>query len=105
MLIPEKVIVGGKTYIVKDNYAFIERDDVAGQTDHVINEIRIARTRGQQERALENVEETVIHEIVHCVDLVFCSNAVIDKLGENVISALGQGLYQALRDSGLLREE
>lgn len=101
MRIPSHLKVGGKVYEVLFPYAFAERNDLQGQSDHGTNKIRItAMTPGNEPRPRSNIEETFIHEILHCVDLVFNANA----LDEATILRLSEGLYQVLSDNGLLAE-
>ena len=99
MKIPKSVTVGGKTYKVLFPYVFTERTDICGQADHVALEIRLSSLGANgDELARENIEEVFMHEVVHCVDKVYNNNA----LNEETTDRLGQGLYQALRDSGML---
>ena len=101
MKIPESVTVGGKTFRVICPYQFTETE-LVGQVCNAVNEIRIAdRTVSGLERTRENIEEVFIHELLHAVDAVYNANA----LDEATIERIGQGLYQALRDSGMLRDK
>jgi len=96
MKIPSKLKVGGFTYKVIKNYKFKEISDSIGQTDHDVLEIRISYfDSGGIRRNQEKIEEIVIHEILHCINQAYNSN----KLDEETITRLGNGLYQVLKDN------
>lgn len=97
--LPKSVKVGGHTYRVLFPYGFRERTDLAGQTDHQLLEMRIAEVDSSGNvRAPTTVEETFIHELLHAVDRVYNGHS----LSEEQVMRLSEGLYQTLKDSGLL---
>lgn len=98
MNIPKTLKVGGRTYTVLYPYTFTERTDLGGQTDHVTNTMRIADHANEELRARENIEETLIHELLHCVDAMYNSS----ELKEDAVERLANGLYQVLKDNNLL---
>ena len=100
MIIPKKLKVGGHEYRVLYPHIFSERSDVCAQADHATNCIRVtAQTNGGEVRPRSNVEQSFFHEVLHCVDLVY--NGA--KLEDEVVERISQGMYQVLRDSGMLR--
>lgn len=96
--IPSTLKIGGHTYKVLKNYHFSQNTNLCAQAGHDEMEIRISGlTLSGKLRPRSTLEESFLHEILHCVDLVY-NNA---KLDENTISNLSQGLYQVLKDSGI----
>ena len=101
MKIPSKIKVGGFTYKVIKNYKFKEDPNLMAQGDHDLLEIRISYLgHSGERRSQEKIEEAVLHEILHCVNITYNSN----KLDEETIDKLSNGLYQVLKDNrGILR--
>lgn len=99
MKIPKHIKVGGKVYGVLYPHTFTEVGNLSGQSCHLTNTIRLSiQGAGGERRARENVEEVFVHEVLHCVDVVYNAG----KLDEDTVDRLAQGLYQVLSDSGLL---
>lgn len=102
MRIPKQLKVGGQVYEVIYPYVFMERASIGGLADHVTNTIRIAALGDAgAPYAKENIEEAFIHELLHCVDVVYNNHG----LDEVVVTRLAEGLYQVLKDNKLLVEE
>ncbi len=101
MKIPNQVKVGGKHYQISYPYLFAEREDRLGQTNNHTNKIFIADQSGNKPIAIENIEETFFHEIIHAIDWVYNGG----QLEEEVVSRLSEGLYQVLSDNNLLSKE
>lgn len=101
MKIPNKIKVGGFEYKVVRNYRFKETA-LAGQAHHRTLEIRLSdvETNGLK-YPKSKVEETFLHELLHCVDNVYNCG----KLDEDMVDRLSNGLYQVLEDNKLLRGE
>lgn len=100
MIIPKKLKVGGHVYEIKKDYQFKERRDRSGQSDHDLYLILIAdRNAGGLKRPAQAIEETFIHEALHCIDEVYNSSS----LTEEQVYRLSQGLYQVLTDNKMLR--
>ena len=96
---PATIQVGGVVYQVIYPYVFIERSDLAGQSCHRTNVIRLGY---QYEKtgevfASETIVQTFWHEVLHCIDVVY--NA--DNLEDDTVERLSQGLYQVLKGLGL----
>ena len=101
MKIPSKLKVGGHTYKVIKNFKFTQEPKLVGQADHDLGEIRVSPYESSgNHRISSRVEETFIHEILHCINNVYNENKFI----EEDIGRLSQGLYQVLKDNRLLRE-
>lgn len=100
MKIPDKIKIGGHLYKVIFPYTFIERHDIDGLVDQDTLEIRLSGGDGTgQKLAKSKIEEHFFHEIIHGIDDVYNANG----LDEPTIKRLGQGLYQVLTDSDLLK--
>ena len=99
MKIPAKLKVGGITYKVIKGYKFTEIE-LGGQACHTEAEIRLSDTgHGGREYAIEKKEEIFLHEILHAVDCIYNTG----ETEEAVIDRLSNGLYQVLKDNGLLK--
>ena len=104
MTIPKHLKIGGRTYEVVYPYHFKERYDRTGQSNHYRCEIYITDDDGNgSKRTQESVEMTLVHEILHCVDLVYNGDELADKNSEAMVSRLAEGLYQVLKDNDLLK--
>jgi len=99
MKIPKTLKVGGMVYTVKQGHQFSE-NELVGQADHRQLEIRlIDKEFAGRPYAQSKIEECFIHELLHCVDCVYNNN----KLTEDTVGNLSQGLYQVLKDNGMLK--
>lgn len=102
MRIPEKVKVGGKAYTVVQGHQFTDEGYQLGRVCHGTLRILLNdKAENGELLARATLEETFLHELVHCVDYVY--NAC--SLSESATDSLGQGLYQVLNDNGLLAGE
>ena len=97
MNIPKTLKVAGKTYAVEFPYEFVECDDLAGQSDHVTLVIRVSgdKKRDNAPRAREFLEDTFLHELLHCVDQAYNDG----ESSERTITQLATGLYQVFKDN------
>ena len=104
MKIPKKIKVAGKTYKVIYPYVFQERTDNLGQSNHIQQKILIANfDKSGDKLADETVDETFMHEILHCVDWAYMDSQLREKIGEDGLACVANGLYQALKDNNLLK--
>lgn len=100
MRIPKKIKVGGHIYKVICPYHFRERSDRFGSCCSINNEILIGNDDGNgKKRSQSTIEQTLFHEMLHAIDKVY--NA--DKLEEEYVERLSEGIYQVLKDNQLLR--
>jgi len=95
MNIPNKIKVGGHEYKVLKDYKFVERVDAHGQTDHILLEIRLCEEDMAGKFSQSKVECNFIHELIHAVDNTYNGN----KLEEDTVTRLAEGLYQVLKDN------
>jgi len=101
MKIPSKLKVGGHIYKIIKNYKFTQDPKLIGQADHDLGEIRLSPYEATgNHRMPSRIEECFMHEILHCINNVYNEN----KLVEEELGRLSQGLYQVLKDNKLLKE-
>ena len=93
MNIPKSVKVGGQTFKVIKDYVFTERVDINAQCDSDYNEIKLGQL--WREKCRTRQEDIFLHEIIHAVDNIYNGN----KLQEEDVVNIGQGLYQVLTDN------
>lgn len=102
MKIPPSLKVGGHLYQVLMPYTFVDRSDLSGQSCHSTLQLKISVVnQGGERRSRSQIEETFLHELIHCVDVVYNSSG----LSEDAVTRLSEGLFQVLSDNGLLAEE
>jgi hypothetical protein len=100
MIIPNKIKVGGHVYRILHKYKFTQEPKLCGQADHDNGEIRLADLDPSGvKRGVSRIEETFIHEVLHCINNIYNDN----KLVEEDISRMSQGLYQVLADNKMVR--
>jgi len=100
MFIPNSVKIGGKTYNIIYPYTFVERFDHMAQINNDMLTIFLTDMCEKQPLPKQQIEESLLHEIIHAVDYIYNAN----KLDEDTISRLSEGLYQVLNDNGFLNE-
>ena len=94
----KQVKVGGFVYKIKYPYIFKERGDLAAQADHDELTIRVSVTDGNGAPiAKEKLAESILHEILHCIDTVYSNRS----LSENQVESMSNGLYQVFKDNDL----
>lgn len=94
--IPKKIKVAGHIYKIKFDDKGLTKEHLIGQTNNDFKEIRICKHyKSKRARAKSEIEETLMHEIVHAVD----KNYNNSSLSEKEINRLSQGLYQVLKDN------
>lgn len=101
IILPPKIKINGHIFKVIFPYRFIERSDIFGQVDTGTNEIRISDVDGGgQIRCAEAILETLIHEIIHGIDMLQ-GNHIFHSDGREdyKIEGLAQGWYQVLIDN------
>jgi len=96
MKIPNKIKVAGHWYKIKWDDKGLAKEYLIGQTNNDFKEIRICRHfKSKRARAKSEIEETLMHEILHAVD----KNYNDASLSEKEVNRLSQGLYQVLKDN------
>ena len=91
--LPKKIKVGGLTYrvkIVKDQS--LKADHLWGKTISLTQEMLL-----EVEAPPERFSEAFIHELIHTVDAIYLG----DRLKEEDIIPLANGLHQALESMGV----
>ena len=97
MNIPKSVKVGGMDYKVVKSKSFNGDNDCqfSGLAKHKETEIHLATSLNNEPYSTQKIEECFFHEVLHCVDVVYNCQ----KLDEDTVSRLSQGLYQVLKDN------
>ena len=103
--IPTKIKVGGRFYSITCPHIFKERSDLYGYCSHAQQEILIGNDDGNGSiRKDASVLVTLIHEILHAVDHVYCAERCFSgEEGEKNIEGMSEGIYQVLSDLGVLK--
>lgn len=103
--IPEMIRVGGRDYRIL--YPHLFRDSTthpAGQHDPAGQTIKLSaiNTHGET-RHPQAIWHTLLHEILHAIDYVYCGAALLEmeQKGEMIIDQLAEGLLQVLQDNHL----
>ena len=99
MKIPDHLTVGGHLYKVIRDFKFTQRTDVHAQADHTALEIRLLKRDMSGEFKRSKIECNFIHELMHCVDNTYNAN----KLDEETVVRLSEGLYQVLKINNMLK--
>lgn len=96
---PDKVKVGAHEYKVLFPYKFKERDDYAGQADHLLLELRVTETDPcGNKKAESKIIGTLLHEIIHAVSVTWDIG-----LEEGQVIKLEEGLLSVMVDNGFLK--
>lgn len=88
-------------------YRFREREDISGQSDKALFEIRVSDIDlcGNKKPNTATIR-TYLHEIIHAIDSFYCMDMLgkeIDK--EGLVEALAVGLTQVLLDNDLINKD
>ena len=96
MKIPKKIKVAGHYYkVIWDDKGLVKRH-LIGDANNDFKEIRLCKYyNSKRARVKSEIEETLMHEIVHVVDKNYNNNS----LSEKAVNRLSQGLYQVLKDN------
>ena len=100
MKIPKSLKVGGIIYKIEKKRVLDKGENkFSGVAKHRQAIIKIALYDNEGELYdKRKLEECFIHEILHCVDDIYNNQ----KLDEDMVERLSQGLYQVLKDNKLL---
>ena len=100
MLVPKKVRVAGHTYKVKIENERLNGAGLAGDCWHGEHTIGLTNMlRSGTPASSTYIEETFIHELLHCVDVQY-NNA---QLTEEQVVRLSTGIHQVIKDLGWLK--
>jgi len=90
--VPDRIKIGGHVYCIRYGGKRMLDENTYGEVNHRLATIDINPTRPSSQK-----REAFIHEILHCIDRVYCnSNSSEDYLGD-----LSEGLNQALDELGI----
>ena len=95
MKIPDKIKVAGHYYKVKWNDKWLTDNGYVGYSFHNKLLIFLCKIFRGDKLSKSIIEETLLHEIVHCVDANYNNHS----LSEETVNRLSEGLYQVLRDN------
>ena len=95
MKIPDKIKVGGHDYKVVWDDEKLSNDNFTGLACHRELIIYLCKTYRGDKLAKSVIEETLLHEIIHTIDVVYNNHL----LSEDSVDRLSEGLYQVLVDN------
>jgi len=96
MKIPDKIKIAGHIYKVMWDDVGLSNRGLVGETDHNKHTISLCKYyRSKYPSAKSEIEETLIHEILHVIDSNYNNHA----LSEDEVARLAVGLYQVLVDN------
>ena len=101
MKIPKKVRVAGHDYKVQWDTKRLVESGFAGDCHHGMHVISLSKTCTDGTKASSSyIEETLVHEILHCVDTQYNHK----QLTEEQVVRLATGLYQVMKGLGWYKE-
>ena len=95
MKIPDKIKVAGHTYKVIWDDEKLSNEGFTGLACHNELIIYLCKIYRGEKLAKSVIEETLLHEILHTVDVNYNNHA----LNEDTIDRLSEGLHQVLKDN------
>ena len=97
MRIPKILRIAGHNYRVIWDDERLSKEGSIGDINNDFKEIALCKyyKRSKRARAHSDIEQALVHEIMHGIDRHFNN----DSLSEKVIDRLANGLYQALSDN------
>ena len=95
MKIPDKIKVAGHWYKVEWNDEWLNDNGYVGYSFHNKLLIFLCKIFRGDKLSKSIIEETLLHEIVHCVDTNYNNHS----LSEEAVNRLSEGLYQVLKDN------
>ena len=95
MKIPKEIKVAGHTYKVEWDDKWLTNEGYIGYALHNKLLILLCKIFRGEKLSKTIIEENLIHEIVHCVDVNYNNHS----LNEETVSRLSEGLYQVLKDN------
>lgn len=89
--------VGGLNYKIHYPYVFETNAALLGLHEGDQCRIKISKLFMNLERKWPKIVETLLHEVVHAIDTVYCGNVML----EDEVSVISSWLYMILRDNEL----
>jgi hypothetical protein len=106
MKIPKEIKVGAHTFKVFFPYCFKETNIYNGYAHHERLEIMVAGVdEGGSPRAGTKILATLLHELIHCIDVNSGGDMFSDDVRERNITVLSEGLTAVLIDNGFIDKE
>ena len=93
--LPKQVKIAGLTYEIQLKDDIHQKEGLSGDARYTEQVIRIQ----SRDYHHETVEQTFVHEVVHVLDHIYLN----DKLTEDQVDALANGIYAFLKDNNLLK--
>jgi len=102
--LPKEFNILGHKVKVLYPYTFTERGDLDGQYTDYTKTIRIPAQSFTGEAAAESfIAVTVLHEIMHAIDIISGHCIFSTEEGEKALEGISNGLYQVIKDNDLAR--
>jgi len=95
MKIPDKIKVAGQVYKVVWDDEFLSNEGFIGFACHNRLTIFLCKIYRGEKLAKSIIEENLLHEILHTVDVNYNNHS----LDEKTVDRLSEGLYQVLKDN------
>ena len=95
MKIPNKIKVAGHLYRIKYDDKRLSKENIVAEVNHDKNEIALCEYYHTTKRAKSEIEESLLHEILHIID----TNYNDHSLKEKQVKRLAIGLHQVLKDN------
>ena len=96
MKIPNKIKIAGHQYKIIIDDKGLSKKHIVGEYSNDYKEIRLCKHyKSKRARAKSEVEETLMHEIIHAIDVHYNNGS----LSEKTTDRLSNGLYQVLKDN------
>ena len=95
MKIPDKINVAAQVYKIEWNDEWLSNEGYVGFSFHNKLLVFLCKIFRGEKLAKSIIEETLLHEIIHMVDVNYNNHS----LDEKTVDRLSQGLYQVLKDN------
>jgi len=95
MKIPDKLKVAGHEYKIKWDDEYLSNEGYVGLSIHNKLLVFLCKIFRGTKLSKSIIEETLLHEILHCVDANYNNHL----LSEETVDRLSAGLYQVLKDN------
>ena len=104
-LFPKTLKIGAHNVKIVFPYEFKERNDLSGQYDKNMGEIRISKIDSCGNTCIDSeLWVTFLHEVLHAIDHSIGHMMFAGEEGERRLEGLSEGLYQTLNDNNLLNK-
>jgi len=97
MKLPRKLNIGGLTYTVLFPYEFEDDENLIGLHDYTTTTIKVSNKQKGKLIHPQKIYETFLHEILHAIDCIYCTNVLDDP----EVDIFASGLYFVLSNNDL----